>query len=184
MRIVHVGAELQPRLGLVVHTCVSCIALHVRVIYDTVILQIAERCVCGNPVGSPGYAGIVLLAERCPVCGLCPVIRLDVEFLAVIDDSASDGGSRVHLAVDTDELLSVRDIEYLISESAVVCGAYHYAVRFRVSVCLAHSGAEVVVSQCVVLSLVVERRVLYVVVVPYCPGVHAPLGIHIDDGVL
>ena len=64
MREGHVGTDLQPLLHLVVHIQTSGITLHIRVVHNTTVLQVAGAGIVVQFVGHTAEADVVLLTER------------------------------------------------------------------------------------------------------------------------
>ena len=111
----HVGGELQPVLGLIVHIGAACVTGIFRVVHDTAVLQVAHACIVAQAVAAAAGRHIVFLTEAVVEGLVVPVIGpVGVGTIAV-----AQCGIGIELEVGADEVLSFGHSVNLVAQTAV-----------------------------------------------------------------
>ena len=189
MGVVHVGAHLQPGLGLNVGGKAPGEALVVALgDYDTLIVEVADRCAEVALVRALGHAHVILLTEAAFIGGVKPVVRTEKELLAVaVSHNVTKGGVGVELAVCADQHLTGGNGIHIVAETGSR-RSNHRIVCVDVSCCIvvaeaAHGRREAgVVVESLIVGLVVLAGVRDIVVVLGGAHVGAPLGLYVHLG--
>ena len=184
MRVVGVGAELEPLLGLVVHAQTGRITVHVRIVGDTFVVQVAERSVDRGVPGLAGDRSVVLLTQGRAESRIGPVVGTDVVLLALIDETAAESRSGIDLAVDADELLPGGNRIDHIAQTAAARGRRKGLIGAQMRLAGTHIRIHVVVFQRAVMQFVELRRVGDVRIVLDGARIDAPLGVDRHVGLL
>ena len=175
MRVAHVSTDLQPLLHLIVNVQTSGVTLHVRVVYDTAILQVTSAGVVVQLVGHAAEADVILLTERVVESLVVPVIRC----IVVLTVAVTQLGIGVQAQVGTHQVLTLWHCEDLVTQTTIVL-----VVDVPVSKVISLSGTLAIVDLRVVelleVSLVVLTGISDHVVLRNQTAVRTPLGIELD----
>ena len=177
MRVVGIGAELEPLLGLIVHAQTGRITVHVRVVGDTFVVQIAERSVDRGVPGLAGDRSVVLLTQGRAESRIGPVVGTDVVLLALIDETAAESRSGIDLTVDADELLPGRNRIDHIAQTSVIRIGRQIRIGAQMGLADTHSRIDIVVFQRTVMQFVKLCRVGDVRIILDGARIDAPLGV-------
>ena len=182
---VDVRAHLQPVLSLVISLNTGSISLEIRVIYDTLVLQIAQGSIVGHLVATTGNTHVVFLAQRIAESLIHPVVRgKGIEFSVVIN-TITQGGIRVQAAVGSNEILSLRNGIDHIAQSALVACLAHGFVGSNMRIESRHALiAYIIIIESLVIGFIILGRVGDAVVVDGCTTVAAPLSLEADGSLL
>ena len=181
MDVTDVSADVEPLLDLVVGTQAGADTLVTGVLDDTVLIEVAEAGVEGGTVRAAVDTEAVILSKGGLVGHALPIVGLEPVGLAtvLIRDCKTEGRGRVELAVGADELLASGNGIDLVPEILD-----HILVGLDVGLLEGHTlVVVVVVEEHRVRGLVVLGGIGDGLIVLDGTGVHAPLGVEVDDGV-
>ena len=182
---VDVRAHLQPVLGLVISLNTGCISLEIRIIYDTLVLQIAQRSIVGHLVATTGNTHVVFLAQRIAESLIHPVVRGKGIELAVVINTVAQGGIRVQAAVGSDKILSLRNGIDHIAQSALIAGLAHGFVGSNMRIESRHTLiAYIIIIESLVIGFIILGRIGDAVVIDGGTTVAAPLSLKADGSLL
>ena len=182
---VDVRAHLQPVLGLVICLNTGSISLEIRIIYDTLVLQIAQGSIVGHLVATARNTHVVFLTKRMAESLIHPVVRGKGIELAVVIDTVAQGGIRVQAAVGTHKILSLRNGIDHIAQSALVACLAHGFVGSHMRIESRHAlVAYIIIIESLVIGFVILGRVGDAVVIDGGTTVAAPLSLKADGSLL
>ena len=193
MCIVHVSSKAEPLLCLVVSLDATCKALVVRVIGDTLVVQVVGTCIECATVCCTAYAEVVLLTQTIVIDLVFPVVGSDIVLLAVSTYYDSTQGSvGVQLAVHTNQVLTLGLSVNIVTQTELSAlnqvlvsplPSSNLVKALTVgSTC--NGGSHSVVLKLLIVSLIVSSRVGDAVVVLTALHIRTPLGIECDLCVL
>ena len=172
---VDIRSYLQPVLSLVISLDTGSIALEIRVIYNTLVLQITQRSIISHLIATTRNTHVVFLAQRIAESLIHPVIRCECIKLAVIIDTIAQGGIRFQAAIGTDKILSLRNGIDHIAQSALVACLAHGFIGSDMSIESRHAlVAYIIIIESLVIGFVILGRVGDAVVIYGSTTVAAP----------
>ena len=176
----HVGTNLQPVLGLVVGLQTTGQTGVVRFGGNTLVVQVAQGRVEGEPVLRTGHGEGVFLTDTLTVSLLGPVVGLDKE----VSHHIAFGSSGIKATVAADGILSGRDGVSLVTQTATlgpeqvfICTHIGLVCRKAESV-----GGSIIVIEGLVVLFVVATGIRDGFVFHEGAGVHTHLGIEGNQG--
>ena len=185
MRVAHTCSDLEPALCLVVGFESCRISLKIRIICDTLIVQVAERTIETQFLRTAAEAEIVFLSETLAESFLNPVVREQCVEFAVIVNPVAKCCVRVEFTVRSDKVLVVGNGIDDISKASVSRWLAQSVVGCLVSrVCGHFVIPYIVVVECLIIGFVILARVCDLVIVLCGTHIHAPFCIEGDSRAL
>ena len=172
---VHRGDEPHPGLSLIFSIDTTGVTLIVGVVHDTRVLQVTDRSVVVEAVGTTGSGNVVLLTISIVESFLVPIIRNIIVFTIRV----SEFSIRIQLEVGTDEVLAFRNGIDQVTQTAVLLVKQ---VLVRISIAFGNSmtGILVLVVQPLEEGLVVQTGIGDHVVLGDQAGVDTETGVELD----
>ena len=174
----HVAAYLHPRLHLVVGLQAGGQTLHVRLLRDTFVAQVAQRNIVRTFIAGSVDREVVFLTQASARTQVFPVVRHQQVVHAVIVDDVAQRSVGVQLAVLSDEELAFGYIIYHVAQTTVTGRTGNVVVGHDPGLLRGHAhGVGIIVCHGLVVLFVVLAGVGDDVIVLQSARVGTPFGI-------
>ena len=185
MSEVDIGPHLQPVLSLVVSLDASGITFEIRVIHDTLVLQVTQGSIEVHLLATPCDVHIVFLSQGMTESLIHPVIRCQGIEFAIAIDTIAQSGIRIQSTIGTYQILTIRYGVSDITQATLVAGSTQGRVGCNMGiVCRQALVAHIIIIESLVVSLIIFSRIGDAVVVDGGTAVATPLGIKSNGGFL
>ena len=185
MRKVDIGTHLEPVLGLVICLDACGISLEIRVIDDTLVLQIAQGSIVSHLVAAARHAHVVFLAQGMAESLILPVVRHQGIKLSVVIHTIAQGGVRVQSSIGTDEVFPIRHGIDKIAQATLVARGADGIVGIDMGIVSRQAPiAYIIIIKSLVISFIVLSRTRDAIIVDIATAIGTPLGIEGDRSLL